>query len=395
MLLKWILPVVCVVVALGCESNKKTLTQKEGATQQWSRARASVMFGLAKDQYSTGNFDASRKTVDEAKRLDPDNGPLRVLSAKLAIESGELDLANRELEKARAINPKDAEADYLSGVVYQRWQKPDIAYNYYSSASDKEPGELAYVLARSEMLVTLDRREEALHLLQEKVVYFENSGVIRDGVGQLLMQSQRYGEAADILRQASILATDDLTIQEHLGLALFLAGRYAEAIEPLNRAVKSEQGAKRADLLLALGRSQLETGRIREARQSLETAAQLDASNYAVWLSLGRAAMQLGDFKRAELSLRRAQSTDPTNSEARLMMGYLRLKEGKITDALASFQRASALDGGDTVSLCMVGYALQQLGRQEQAAQYYTKALKIKPGDEMARKLLASVDLKE
>src|SRR5687767_4856975 len=194
---------------VGC-ANKKP--QKQAAHEHWNRARANVMYGLGKDQYATGNFDPARKTVDDALRLDPENGPLRVLSAKLAIEQGNLDLADKELAKARKINPKNAEADYLSGVVNQRWQKPEVALEFYSAATDKESGELAYLLAKCEMLVVLGRQEEALRLLQSKVVYFESSAVIRDAVGQLLIQFKKYDEAATILRQASILATDDLAI---------------------------------------------------------------------------------------------------------------------------------------------------------------------------------------
>ena len=58
-------------------------------------------------------------------------------------------------ERARKLNPKDPEADYLSGVVDQRWQKPELALGFYSAASDKEPGELAYIMAKAEMLVAL------------------------------------------------------------------------------------------------------------------------------------------------------------------------------------------------------------------------------------------------
>jgi tetratricopeptide (TPR) repeat protein len=209
MRLKWMLPVACGValglgVVGGCSSATKKPTQKQQATQDWNRARAHVMFGLAKDQYATGNLDASRKTTDDAQRLDPENGPLRVLSARLAIEAGNLDLADKELAKARKINPKNAEADYLTGVVNQRWQKPEAALEFYSAAADKETGELAYLLAKSEMLVYLGRQEEALRLLQSKVVYFESSAVIRDATGQLLIQFKKYDEAAAVLRQASI-----------------------------------------------------------------------------------------------------------------------------------------------------------------------------------------------
>jgi Flp pilus assembly protein TadD len=393
------LPVACGValglgVVGGCSATKKP-TQKQQATQDWNRARANVMYGLAKDQYATGNLESARKTADDALRLDPENGPLRVLSAKLAIEAGNLDLADKELAKARQINPQNAEADYLTGVVNQRWQKPEAALEFYSAAADKETGDLAYLLAKSEMLVFLGRQEEALRLLQSKVVYFESSAVIRDATGQLLMQFKKYDEAAAVLRQASILATDDPVIQEHLGFALYFSGKHAEAAESFRKVLKNEAYKKRADIQLALGRSLLELGRLRESREALETASRLDESNPTVWISLGRVAMQLGDDKRADLSLRRAVATDPTSSEARLLSGYLRLRQKKYNEALTNFQRASALDPRDTTSICMVGYALQKLGRTKEASQYYAKALKIKPGDEMARKLMASVDMND
>jgi tetratricopeptide (TPR) repeat protein len=389
-----VLPVVCLALMLGtlagCE-NQKTIKQKGKA--EWSRARANVLYGLAKDQYATGNFDPARKTVDEALRIDPEHEPLRVLSAKLAIENGSLEFADKELAIARKLNSKDPEADYLSGVVQQRWQKPEQALDYYTSASTKDPNELAYVLARSEMLVSAGRQDEALRLLQEKVVFFENSAVIRDAVGQLLMQKHKYTEASDMLRQASILGTGDPTITEHLAIALYFAGKYSEAIEPLQKLLKQDAYAKRADLLLVLGRSQLELGKAREARATLEKAAQLDESNAAVYLSLARTAMQLNDYRRAETSLKRAQALEPENSEVRLMVGYLRLKQNRLDEALASFQRASTLDSRDTVSLCMIGYTLKQLGRNDEAAKYYAKALKIKPGDDMAKRLMATVPL--
>jgi len=391
MRLKYTLPVILTILALavGCNDNKSKA--KEEARAKWSKARATVLYGLAKDQYATGNFEPARKTVTDALRIDPDNGQLRVLSAKLAIEAGSLELAEKELERARQVNPKDPEADYLSGVVYQRWQRPDQAYSFYNSACEKDPNELAYLLAKSEMLVVMGRSEEALHLLQDKVVYFEHSAVIRDAVGQLLLGFKKYDEAATVLREASILATNDLTIREHLGLALFFGGQYRDAASELDTLVKNEQYAKRGDLWLALGRSQLESGSVRQARQSLETAAQLDATNASVWVALGRSAFQLGDFKRAELSVRRALAMDPDNGEARLLMGYLRLKQNKLQEALVCFQRASNADKSDTTSLCMVGYTLQKLGRREEAARYYAKALKLKPADDMAKKLLASV----
>src|SRR4051794_24022696 len=109
--------IAAVVVALallgGC-GGKAQKTQSEEAKAQWNGARAAVMYGLARDQYQTGNYDKCRQTLAEAMRLEPKNAKLHVLAGKLAIEQGQLETAERELKFARECDPKDAEADYLS-----------------------------------------------------------------------------------------------------------------------------------------------------------------------------------------------------------------------------------------------------------------------------------------
>ncbi len=74
--------------------------------------------------------------------------------------------------------------------------------------------------------------------------YFENSGAIRDEVGQLLFQAGRYEEAVAMLRQASLLSQDDLSVKERLGLALYCHDEFRETANVLESLVKSEPYSK-------------------------------------------------------------------------------------------------------------------------------------------------------
>jgi len=253
--------------------------------------------------------------------------------------------------------------------------------------------DLAYVLARAEMLVELDRRNEAVALLQDKVNYFENSPAIRDALGQLLVQAGRFGDAVDMFRQASILSEDDLSLKERFGLALYFDKQYVEAADVIGKLLENEALKNRADLLAALGQAQLQTGKPREAKRTFDAATQKDPSSAKTWLGLARAAMEAGDYKRSELALRKAHSLDPKASEAYLLHGYLRIKQDRMKDALVSFQKASSLDPQDTVSVCMVGYVYEKTNRKDLAMQQYGKALQIKPNDPLASRLMAGIDL--
>jgi superkiller protein 3 len=383
------------IALAGCNSNQSnSLAQKEYAKKQWNGARAGVLAGLAKDQYENGTFDKARVSIDDAIKLYPENPQFHILSARIAIEEGRLEAADKSLAQARQLDPRNAEADYLSGVVCQRWQKLDQAAEFYRAATEKQPQELAYLLAQAEMLVGLNRSDEGLALLQSKVIYFEHSPIIRDAVGQLLMQKGQYSQAVDMFRQASVLATEDMSIRERLAMAYMRTKQYNEAVDTLQRIVKNEEYSKRGDLFLALGEAQAQLRRTREARNNFNTATQLSPNEPAAWLGLGRVALELNDIKRAEISLRRAISIDPGNSEAHLLTGYVRLKQEKLDEALAAFKKASALDTTDPVSICMIGLVLEKKGNGAEALKQYARALKIKPGDELATRLMAEVQLK-
>ena len=383
-----------VTLAGGCQAPKKKQSQ-QAAAARWNHARAGVLYSLASDQYKNADFDKCRKTTNDALKMDPTNANLRVLSAKIAIEQGQLEAAERELELARKYAPNDPEGYYMAGVVYQRWQKPERAYEFYTAASDKNPIELSYLLARAETLVELGRSEEALTLLQGKVQYFENSAAIRDAVGQLLTQAGNYHEAVEMFRQASVLEEQEVPFKERLGLALYYDKQYAEAVDVLGKLVTREGYTQRADLMMALGESQLQTAKPRDARQSFESATQLDASNAKGWLGLGRAAMECKDYRRAELALKKAQSLDAKSAEPQLMLGYLRLRQNRTREAMVAFKKASELDPKDSVSVTMIGYVYEKSGKPDLAVKYYGKALKLKPNDPLATKLMAGANLND
>jgi len=382
-----------VTLAGGCQAPKKKQSQQ--ATARWNHARAGVLYSLASEQYKNSDFDKCRKTTNDALKLNPTYAPLRVLSAKIAIEQGQLEMAEHELELARKFAPNDPEGYYMAGVVYQRWQRPERAYEFYTAASDKNPIELSYLLARAETLVELGRRDEALALLQGKVQYFENSAAIRDAVGQLMTQAGNYHEAVEMFRQASVLEEQEIPFKERLGLALYYDKQYADAVDVLGKLVTHEGYTQRADLLMALGESQLQTAKPRDARASFESATNIDASNPKGWLGLGRAAMECKDFRRAELALKKAQSLDAKSAEPQLLLGYLRLRQNRTREAMVAFKKASELDPKDSVSVTMIGYVYEKSGKPEVAVKYYGKALKLKPNDPLATKLMAGANLND
>jgi len=377
---------------VGCASATKSPGATEQARKDWNDAQSTVLIGLASDQYKNGDFEKSRATVDQALRMTPVSTAAHILSAKLYIEAGQLEPAEGELTETRKLDPGNAEADYLCGVIYQRWQQPEKALEFYQSACTKNPAELAYVLAKAEMLVSMDCRDQALTLLQSRMGYFEHSGQIRDEVGLLLMQEGRYPEAIEMFRRAGILESDDQTIKEHLALALFFNDQYSESAGILSDLIADPQFNHRSDLMVTLGECQLQTAHAPEAVVTFQAASEISPDSTGVWFGLGRAELQTGSLRQAELALRHGLALDAKSSEGHLLLGYVELRQSHVSEAYASFTRANQLDPSDTVSLCMVGLTLDRMGRKEQATDCFQQALRMKPGDQMAGQLLTNLD---
>src|SRR6266705_4995939 len=74
--------ILTLVLAAGCVSNQpKPKTATEEGKARWNLTRAGVLYGLAKDQFESGNLDDCRKTLNNASKFAPDHVLIRLLSA--------------------------------------------------------------------------------------------------------------------------------------------------------------------------------------------------------------------------------------------------------------------------------------------------------------------------
>src|SRR4051812_27847188 len=92
-------PVVILGLAMGCvtQGQKKQPTASEAGVKNWNGARAGVTYNLAREQFECGNLDDARKSLTNAAKLAPQHPLIAILSAKVYIEQGQLEVAELEL----------------------------------------------------------------------------------------------------------------------------------------------------------------------------------------------------------------------------------------------------------------------------------------------------------
>lgn len=394
----------------GCETGKKHVTIKKEQTDRWNLTRIAVMYQLAKQQYEVGDYEKCKQTLADCARMDTPFAGIHTLSAKVDIEKGSLEPAATSLAEAIRINQADPEPYYLMGVIYQRWQKPEVAADFYAKAFEKKPGDPLYLLAIVEMKITLGQLDDAKKLLQDKLIYFEQTAAIRVALARIASLQGEKDDACKYYRDAVMLMPEDQAVRQSYAEALFDAGKYADAasiFEDLKSrseapaptaAAKSnpEDSAKpepedKQNILVLLAQCYLELHRPFDARNTFQEITREHPDNVEAFIGLSRACISTNELSVALAAAKKVSRMEPQNVQAMILAGLTQQKMGRWTDSQTTLESALQLSPENGTVLCMLGLTAQHLDKQDEAATYFRKALDVNPNDTWAGELLAGV----
>lgn len=385
-----LLAAVALVLALaGCQKNHEK--NVNAASERYKQLRSGLVLQMAQQRFDTGDLDLAEKDVRDALTVDPENARLLTLAGRIALEKSQLERAFHLFEAAIKANPKLPDAHYYQGVVLQRWQQHDRAHACYQQAYTLQPDHPPYLLAMAEMLVALGRRDEAIDLLESKLVYFDQHAGIRLSLAQMYEMSGDMYKAADFYRQAVLLRPEDDRLAEQYALVLIAAGRHADATRALGDLLKKPGYSQRDDLKRALANVQLQAGQLREARQGFIDLTRAHPHEVNDWLRLAEVCWAMKDAGGTLSAANRVISLAPQRHEGYLLAGLVWQKRGRLEESLRMFDRAAEAAPQDAAPLILRGLALEKAGRGEAAAQAYREALQRQPDDERASRLLDAV----
>ena len=381
-------------VLTGCDQAVTTTMaeSKQAALDRWSATRAGITYSLALQQFEAGDFDKAEHTVLEAISANPSKPEFFVLAGRIAVEKGQLERGYHYMVTAIETDPEHAPAHYQLGVINQRWQKYDVALNNYRLASQYDPESVSGLIAEAEMLVKLNRDDEALKRLSRKLVYFDHNAAIRVSIGRICLMRGEMDRAVSMFNEAHLLAPEDPTVLQHLAMAEYSDKRYGEAIYHLQQLLETEGYETRRDLRTALGDCYQATGKSKEARLLFLSLTDEDPTDVNAWVKLGQAAWIVGDERRLRQSAQQINALAPDRFEGYLLAGMVMRNDGKNVEAIALFERASGLSPDSSLPHILRGMTLEDAGQITEAGSAYAAALRIDPTDQRAKRLLAGVE---
>ena len=371
----------------------------EEADGRWNAVKSSIAIQMAEDQFNGGQLGLAQKTIEDAMVKDMENPQLWLMGARIALEKSELETAFQRLVKSIEYGEdkegyslkKKAEPHYFQGIINQRWQRYDLAKDNYTLAYERDPENVAYFLAKIEMLVQLDKLTEATTQLESKTNYFDQNATVRALLGHVYRKQGNNEKATVWFKQASMLAPEDMKLKEEVARSQMAVGRYGEASRGFRDLIRSEYGAKRTDLHRLLAECYTQAGKLHEAKEQYNELTSLDRTSVHDWSKLGELSYRLGDEGTALQAANRLINLAPDDHRGYLLAGMVWNRRGRLDRTLNMFDRAAELAPDNTTPLILRGMALQKNERPGAAADAYKQALSIDPDNKRAQHLLTSV----
>jgi tetratricopeptide (TPR) repeat protein len=375
----------------GCASDGNQTFHKSSqeAQQTFVRTRSTMRLQQAQRQFDAGDLDQAEKTATDALADDPKFAGLMVITARIKIERGELEQAKLLLAQAVALDPKLPEAHYYAGLVQQRWQQYAAARDQYHQAYDLAKDHAPYLLAEAEMLVDLDRADQAVALLTDKLTYFDQNSALRMALAHIYEIQHQYDRAAEFYHQVALLRPDDGEVTVSLARVQLEGGGAPAAVATLEPLCALPKYLTRSDAQRLLARAYVGAGRLRDARAQYVRVMKLTPNDAEVWVRLGEVCLKLADQAGALEAARRATELAPQTQDGPLLAGMVYRAMGQVGAAQRCFTRAAELAPQAAAPLILLGITYEQQGHLAAAAGAYTQALQREPGDLRARQLLA------
>ena len=340
-----------------------------------------------------GDTAAAQALLSQALRESPDRAGLYNLQGVLEAQEGNFASAEASFRKAIKLAP-DLEGAYLNlGRLYQEHFPKDLAardkaLSVYAALLRFAPNHLEANYQTAVLLMHKGLYRTSLdHLARLPAEAQNHSQALSAQCGDYagLGQRDKAERAANQMLHSADLAEADVTSI----LPILTSRKDASLALVLLQGLVARQLAS-FDSLQSLGLMYKSTGRLAEARQTLEAAAQLQPSSVPNLLELARVADEQKDYTGALGYLAHAREIEPSNAAIHFLWGMICVEENLAEEAYQALKKAVHLDPNNAYYNYALGAVASQREDASESIPYFQKYCELKPHDPRGRLALGS-----
>ncbi|MEJ5360218.1 MAG: tetratricopeptide repeat protein [Desulfobacterales bacterium] len=367
-----------------------------------------------------GILQSQKKTAEALElyeavlRLDPKQEQVHAAAANLHLERGDLDGAERVLQRMVELFPESYTGHFLLGRLHLARGKPAAAAAAFRRSAQVDPESTEPLFELLKIAREADRGGEAARVVREILERDRDNGRALLEAALLHRAAGETAEAQAILRRLGERSRGEFEIILHLiqgwvdprrfeeslfllegmlqgapeqpdlhhlrGFCLFGMKRHGEALEAFRRVTPASRFHQDASVHIAFILQ--EQGKGEEARAHLAGLVRSQPQNADLKYYLATLHEEARQFEEALELLQQAVAQDEKNARFHFRLGVVHDKMKNKEAAIEAMKRAIELDPKDAAALNYLGYTYADLGiHLEEAERLILEALKHKPDD--------------
>ena len=295
---------VLLMLLAGCQGPLQSGGTERG-NPEWDRVRARVLNQLAEKQIEAHQYIDATQSLVESLALHGEQPDAYAKLGRAHLEMGKAKTADMVLQAAAREGVDSAELTYLRGVILEQADDYPGALAEFELARSMDPSQVDYFVANIECLVMLGRPQEAISLLDQHALAFDEDATIATLAGYLASSMGDDDEAVRRLRRAHLATKSSRPVAEELAFLLVKQRRFVEALALLQPMI--EAGGENGMMRTIAAESHLAIGNPTAARQVIATYAEQNPDDVATQLLFGYASLASSDLGSSWLALERAE----------------------------------------------------------------------------------------
>src|SRR5487761_67238 len=342
-----------------------------------------------------GNLSAAQADFQESLRTDPKQSASRIALAEIAVHQGKPQEAQRLLQSALSVAPRDAEAHAAWGrYLFHSTKQYTKAAQAFLAAIRLNPNSVPYQIELGDVYMTglhqpklaIEHYQAAVHIdPQNATAHYALANALA-AAGDLKGAVSEYGEVSRLVPRSPL---------PHMALGDIQAvqGDRAGALKEYNAAL--QLSPKLATAYLKIGMIDQLDHRTPGAMRAYQPAVGLDPKLAVAYNNMAFLAVeQKVNVNQALGWAQKAAELAPKSSQVLDTLGWVYHSRGQSSQALPALEQATAISPKDPQILYHLGVVYTDNRQPEKATQTLREALALKTGfPEMAdaRSRLASL----
>lgn len=376
-------------------------------------------FAIARFYITQNRYDDARSVDEAIVRENTNFIPARVQLAELALNSGDVNGAEKQIEPLLEAQKRNSDVQIVHSRILLKQRKPQMAIetledvikqgnlavaHFLMGVAYNQVGNLERANNEMQAAIAADSHLTDAYVALGEMMLNRNQPKVAMQYAQIAMQQAPNRVDCLVLAGSAAANMHDLTLAEkylqaylvampnsadvynRLGDLRLIEKRNQDALTYFEKSLTlapRNYGALDgiASALLLQGDRARAVQRIQAALAQGETPELLSLA--------GKISLEVGNLDEAEDYLKRTLAHSPESYSAYVQLGGLYARRQKVPEAITFFNTAVKMHHADIASWTMLGMLYQQVGDLPKAEESYNRALEIEPNAGVAANNLA------